>query len=259
MRAILVAAAVAALIAAGPAAALDVFAHRGGPLVDGWAAFPENTLPAFRSAARAGTGLELDVRLSLDRVPLVIHDATFDRTTTCRGFVAVRDSGSVRKRCRAPWPATGRTTTVPTLGQVLAVAARHAVPAMVEIKGDGDARAVVDAIRRSPLPRRLVIVQSFSPRALDVAARRWPGVPTALLSTHAERHSARRRASGRYTWVAPRWPVTGAYVARAHAEGLRVLPFSVNSPAAVARAVAVGADAFITDDPTAARRTLHRG
>jgi glycerophosphoryl diester phosphodiesterase len=244
---------------ASPATALDVFAHRGGPLVEGWAAFPENTLPAFRSAARAGTGLELDVRLTLDRVPLVIHDATFDRTTTCHGLVAVRDSGSVRKRCRARWPATGGTTAVPTLGQVLAVAARHAVSAMVEIKGDGDARAVVDAIRRSPLPRDLVIVQSFSPPALDVARRRWPGVPTALLSTHAGRHAARRRAAGRYTWVAPRWPVTAAYVSRAHAEGLRVLPFSVNSAAAITRVVAVGADAFITDDPTAARRTLKQG
>lgn len=256
MRAALAAVAGLAIIAS-PAAALDVFAHRGGPLVEGWAAFPENTLPAFRHAARAGTALEFDVRLTRDRVPLVIHDATFDRTTTCRGAVTAYRFASVQQRCRATWPGRPRrTTAVPTLTAVLAVAERNWVPVMVEIKGVGDARAVTDTLRRSRLPRRFVIVQSFDPRALRVAQHRWPGVPTALLSTNGGRRTALRQAVGRFTYVAPRWPVSRDYVTFAHAVGVRVLPFGVRSAGGFARAVRVGADAFITDDPAAAFRAI---
>ena len=92
---VVVAAALAVLACAAPAGAVEVFAHRGGTMIDGVAAFPENTLPAFRHAARAGTALEFDVRITRDGVPLVIHDATFDRTTNCHGSVDAYDSKTV--------------------------------------------------------------------------------------------------------------------------------------------------------------------
>ncbi len=61
-----------------------VFAHRGGS-----ALAPENTLAAFDTGLRAGAdGLELDVHLSADGVPVVIHDDTLDRTTNASGPVA---------------------------------------------------------------------------------------------------------------------------------------------------------------------------
>ena len=54
-----------------------VFAHRGA---SGYA--PENTLEAFALAIRQGAdGIELDVQLSSDGVPVVIHDETIDRVT----------------------------------------------------------------------------------------------------------------------------------------------------------------------------------
>lgn len=246
----------AALALPAPAQATEVFAHRGGPLIDGVRWFPENTLPAFRHAARNGTALELDVRLTLDRVPLVIHDAWFDRTTTCHGSVAVYDSGVVRRRCRARWPGSGRRTVVPTLAGVLRIAARHHVRAMVEIKSVDEAWDVVTALRRSPLPQRRIIVQSFLPRALRIAQEGWPGVPTALLSTHGDRHRALKQSYRRFTYVAPRWPVSRPYVSFAHALGVRVLPFGLHSAAAVDRAAGTGADALITDDPAAAFRAL---
>jgi hypothetical protein len=57
-----------------------VIAHRGDS-----AAAPENTLPAFASAIRAGADLvELDYHHSADGVPVVLHDPTLDRTTDAR-------------------------------------------------------------------------------------------------------------------------------------------------------------------------------
>lgn len=62
-------------------ALFELVAHRGNA-----ADFPENTLPAFASALDAGLGwIELDVQLSADHVPFVIHDAELGRTTRARG------------------------------------------------------------------------------------------------------------------------------------------------------------------------------
>ena len=61
----------------------EVFAHRGA---SGYA--PENTLDAFMLAIEQGAdGIELDVQLSKDGVPVVIHDETVDRVTAQSGFV----------------------------------------------------------------------------------------------------------------------------------------------------------------------------
>lgn len=58
-------------------------AHRGNALE-----FPENTLPAFASALQLGIRyVELDVQLSRDREPVVLHDATLERTCGITGAV----------------------------------------------------------------------------------------------------------------------------------------------------------------------------
>ena len=60
-----------------------VVAHRGASV-----SHPENTLEAFEAAVAAGAEvLELDVRLSADGVPVVLHDPDVSRCTDGRGFV----------------------------------------------------------------------------------------------------------------------------------------------------------------------------
>ncbi len=62
---------------------VGIYAHRGAS-----AEFPENTLAAFRRALElAVEAIELDVHLSADGVPVVIHDQTVDRTTDGSGAV----------------------------------------------------------------------------------------------------------------------------------------------------------------------------
>ena len=77
------------LVAAPPALAAtpDIHAHRGGTVVNGKARFAEESLAAYRNAARFGFVLEVDAKLSEDGVPVAIHDATLDRTTGCTGEV----------------------------------------------------------------------------------------------------------------------------------------------------------------------------
>lgn len=67
----------------------EIFAHRGA---SGYA--PENTMDAFKLAVKQGAeGIELDVQLSKDGIPVVIHDETIDRVTNGHGYVNDKNYG----------------------------------------------------------------------------------------------------------------------------------------------------------------------
>ncbi len=61
------------------------YAHRG--LHDNGGDAPENSMRAFKKAVEAGYGIELDVQLSKDRVPVVFHDFTLERVCGVKGKV----------------------------------------------------------------------------------------------------------------------------------------------------------------------------
>ncbi|HEV2127888.1 MAG TPA: glycerophosphodiester phosphodiesterase family protein, partial [Thermomicrobiales bacterium] len=109
-----------------------ISAHRGGR-----EEAPENTLAAFQRARDLGVpGAECDVRLSVDGVPVVIHDDTVDRTTDGTGAVhALTVAQLAQLDARAVhtnWPTTPH---VPTFAEFMAVAEGFAY-IEVEIKAD---------------------------------------------------------------------------------------------------------------------------
>lgn len=104
-------------------------AHRG--LHDAGEGVIENSLSAFEAAAAAGYGIELDVQISRDNVPVVFHDATLDRLTGRRGPLAARTAEEL-----AQVRLTGSQDTIPALATVLARVGGR-VPVLVEIKDQG--------------------------------------------------------------------------------------------------------------------------
>lgn len=62
-----------------------LYAHRG--LHDNASEAPENSMPAFRRAVEAGYGIELDIQLSKDKIPVVFHDFTLKRVCGAEGKV----------------------------------------------------------------------------------------------------------------------------------------------------------------------------
>ena len=61
------------------------YAHRG--LHDNNSDAPENSMAAFRKAVDAGYGIELDVQLTKDRIPVIFHDDTLKRVCGVDGYV----------------------------------------------------------------------------------------------------------------------------------------------------------------------------
>jgi len=117
------------------------------------------------------------------------------------------------------------------------------------------AETVVDAIRASGLPARQLIVQSFWPANLDVVEQELPGVQTSFLTAAGEGGSEYAASRG-YEWWSPTWPVTKEQVDQAHALGVKVVPWTVDTADAVRAVAAAGADAVITNDPVMARQAL---
>lgn len=211
--------------------ARPVIAHRGAS-----GRFPENTLLAFQEALAAGAdAIELDVQLSGDGVPVVIHDPTVDRTTGGHG--AVRGMGlEALRRLDA-----GGGERIPTLAEVLESCA--SVPAIVEIKHPTASRAVLDLVLRMGCTDR-VLVGSFDYSPLRIFRR-------AHIATSASRwESALFWAASRGRWIKP----PGGYLTFTVPEysgNIRVVDRRfVELSARVGKPVHV----WTVDDPEAARR-----
>ena len=141
-------------------------AHRG---LHDHAARPENSLAAFAAAAEAGYGVELDVMLSRDRVPVVSHDLTLERVADRPDRVAALTVAEL-----AGVTIGGTRQHVPTLAAALRVL--REVPVMVELKqpslraGALEA-AVAPVLDAHPGPWCLA---SFNPATLRWFRRRRP-------------------------------------------------------------------------------------
>ena len=239
-----------------------IIAHRGASQVA-----PENTLTAFQTALALGAdGVELDVRLSADGVPVVIHDATVDATTDGSGPVSGLTLGELKDLdagCRFDRAFSGEQ--IPTLAEVLDTWPAEAV-LNIELKGfqvseRGLEIAVVELLRKYRWEKHAV-VSSFNPLALHRVRELSARVPIALLYAH--RSLLRLRLSGllvqgtlaalhpHYAVVDPR------HVTQAHARGARVNVWTVDDPIEMRRLVHLNVDGIITNVPRVMQDVLGR-
>lgn len=240
-----------------------VFAHRGGAKLA-----PENTQVAFESGlAHGADGLELDVHLSADGLPVVIHDATLDRTTDRTGPVgrltadelARVDAGHRFERDGA-WPFRGQGIGVPTLESVLRRWASTRV--IVEIKGAEQelAREVSRIVRATAAVDRVcvgsfhrvsmevvraeapeVVTSASQPEVLQVLHRSWVRWPFA----GRRRYSAMQvpRSAGRLRVVSP------AFINHVHRGGQVLQVWVVDAADDTTRLLDWGVDGVISDRP----------
>jgi glycerophosphoryl diester phosphodiesterase len=263
-----------ALALAAPAAdALDLHAHRGGGLTNGRPTGLENALSTFKSAPKRGADVvELDVHVSKDGVPFVIHDGTLDRTTDCEGPVADASADKL-DTCHVDTLGTtdvfrtvpGSTETLPRLAEVLRWAKADGVRLNIEINHypnepsydttDRFVNAELDTIDKSGIPKSQLLLQSFLPGNLDPAKAR--GYRTALITfTGGNSQALSLARQGGYDVLEPQWPVDRSFVRSAHAAGRQVIPYTLDTVRDVADARAAGADGVITDDLSRARAGL---
>jgi glycerophosphoryl diester phosphodiesterase len=164
-----------------------IIGHRGASTVS-----PENTLAAFSRALGDGAdGIEFDVRLSRDRVPVVIHDATLKRTGNLDKLVAELDVSELQQCDVSSWFHRAQTRikpkveTVPTLAQVFALFQETNALLYLEMKSESaDAtplvQSVVDEIHQAKIAKQ-VVVSSFDLNAVALVKQFDPTISTAAL------------------------------------------------------------------------------
>ncbi|ERN41106.1 glycerophosphoryl diester phosphodiesterase [Rubidibacter lacunae KORDI 51-2] len=110
---------------------MQLIAHRGYSAIA-----PENTLAAFKAAVEAGAaGVEFDVRLSADGVPVVLHDPSLERTTDGCGPVSGIEAVALRSLDAGSWfAAEFAAESVPTLADVLTLLAPSSLRLFPEVK-----------------------------------------------------------------------------------------------------------------------------
>ncbi len=230
------------------AASAQVIAHRGAS-----AYVPEHTLAAYDLALQQGAdALELDVRATADGELLVVHDATLLRTAL--------DARRVCRLTRVELMALDPLLRPLTLDTVLERYGQH-VRLLVELKDParGWEQRVVTAIARHGLAEQ-AIVQSFDTNALRRLHSAAPWLAIAPLYHVAPATGRRLRQIARYAGAIGVWhaSVDTALVLRAHAAGILIRAWTVNSPQEIARLLALGVDAIITDAPDIARAAVDR-
>lgn len=219
---------------------------------------PENTLPAFRHALDAGVRhFELDVRLSWDERPVVIHDATLDRIAGETGAVADLPASQLAALdARHNTPGWATRAGVPTLEEVL-VAGSAVESWQLEVKSDAPARIRVLVRRMEELVTQLklgerVVLTSLDPDVLKIAQKEAPSLARAYVAEQAEPEPVKTAQKFGCTLLVSNWRlVDEALLARARAAGLPVSVWTVNDLLIAERLANLGVDSLITDFPTA--------
>ena len=240
-----------------------IIAHRGASAIA-----PENTLAAFDRGLKDGAdGIELDVTLSSEGVPVVIHDDTLTRTAGADGWVWTKSIFELKKLDAGSWfPGGGfANERIPTLADALELAKGKIVN--VEIKSSREASA-----NGGPSPKALaratlrvieahadpdaIVVSSFDPRVLRHL--KW-------MAPHLKRGFL--RSSRQFRWwkpfarlAAPHYIHPDVVLAEAAAQWIggwdHLLVWTVDGAIEQERLAAAGVKAIITNRPAEALARL---
>lgn len=238
-----------------------IIGHRGAAAVA-----PENTMAAFREAIAAGCdGIEFDVRLTRDGVPIIIHDDTLRRTAGLTARVADLAWTDIKQIDVGSWFTRGGRSftneTVPSLDDLLTLFETNDLLIVLEMKCEARsehlplAEACCRLVNEHSLKQR-VIIECFDLAALPIVKNIDPEIKTAALFEPAfsiadQRIVDKATAVGASVLAPHHRLARPSLVEKAKLAGLQVAVWTVDEPAWIAHARSIGVDALITNDPAA--------
>ncbi|MGH2586515.1 MAG: glycerophosphodiester phosphodiesterase [Dehalococcoidia bacterium] len=222
---------------------------------------PENTLAGVRAAIDLGVdAIEIDVHASRDGVPVLMHDATIERTTSGSGRVAELTLAELQAWDAGVGVFDGRFAgeRIPTLAEVLDLTRRRCL-LVIEVKQLGIAEQIAAVVRRMDAAGS-AMVWSFHSDVVAAMRTVMPEVPAAQLWGGQSggvgallEETVRRDAQGvsvHHLSVEP------SLVRMARLRGLCVFTWTADEPEDQARAAAAGVDGICTNVPDVLRTTL---
>ncbi len=218
-----------------------IIGHRGCNLE------PENTLRALKKGMECADFVEVDVRMSRDDEPVVIHDRTLERTTNGRGLVRDFTLAQLKELD------AGKGERIPTLQEVLDLVGRRGL--LIEIKEAGSEEKICASIKEKGFENIMLV--SFSPQAIKNAKELLPGIKTGIIYSRAVENPVRLAFGVKAGAILPKFELASKeLVEKAHRHGLMVFTWTLNTEQEIRKAMEIGVDGFASDDPCFAKQVL---
>ncbi len=239
-----------------------IVAHRGDK-----ACAPENTLSAFKEAAKKGAdAVEFDVKLTIDGQVIVIHDQTVDRTTNGKGNVANLSFSELRRLdAGLQFPGQFPEEKIPSLEEVFETVGKllymNIELTNYSTPSDTLVLNVVEMVKKHGMQRR-VLFSSFLPWNLRKARTLLPEVPCGLLTMRGWMGFWGRSFGWRdsYDALHPFFTdLNAGLINRVHAAGKQVNVWTVYKEVDMKRMIGLGVDGLITGNLSRALNLLGRG
>jgi len=230
-----------------------IFAHRGASHYA-----PENTMAAFSLAKAQGVpAIELDVRLSKDLVPMVIHDRSVERTTNGQGMVDQMYSNELQLLdAGLHFSRKFRGERIPKLERVLSELGTETV-INIELKNYHDPKdplpeIVSDMVEKMGLSDN-ILYSSFLPHNLHVISRKYSKAKVALLCPRGfmgKVFSSLLFLKKSPEFIHPHYlDLNRNYLRNQHKRNRRVHAWTVNDKDTAQQLLLMGVDGIITDYP----------
>jgi len=220
--------------------------HRGDALRE-----PENTLAAFKRAFDEGANaVELDVRMSSDGVPVVIHDETVDRTTNGHGRVSELTLNELKKLN------AGRGERIPTLEEALLLAKERKCKVLIDVKvGKEELKKIVDVVLKTGMLDSVV----FTSFDFDVSLHLKkinPKIKTAILickefnwNPKVDPIELALKYNADYIHFADPTDITKDIIEKAHKKGILIIGGATTDKSLIIKLADMGVDGLTPDDP----------
>lgn len=227
-----------------------IIAHRGFSAVA-----PENTLAAFQKAIDIGADyFELDVHVSLERKPVVIHDATLDKTSSSNSHGKVADMNfRALLNEHVGYPAkfgdlySGET--LPSLKQALELA-KNKIKVCIEIKVENANEEIYKVITDLEMQDE-VIIFSFYPSVVKAFRELDTNIQTLFLITQKNKNTIQTALDLGVNAIGlgPLNTISKQYLKKAHHAKLEIWKWTINNPKKMQKLMALPIDGLITNHP----------
>ena len=145
-----------------------IIGHRGAA-----ALVPENTMASFQAALidHRAPMIEFDIHLSKDGVPIIIHDATLERTTNGKGYVSHYTAKELQAFDAGFWfdpqkngtfPFRNKGLKIPTLEELLTTFPNHELSVEIKERSAATTRITMTLIQKHKSERRCIVGSKYS-------------------------------------------------------------------------------------------------
>lgn len=233
---------------------VEVTAHRGYS-----AAYPENTIPAFKGAIQVGADwAELDVQQTADGEVIVMHDSNLKRTTGLDKEVWQVTWDEIKDLDNGSWfDKKYQTVRIPTLEEVLKVC-RGKIHLNIEIKPSGhdkDLEEQVAKLLKKYHMRDTCVVSSLKYDSLRKIKEADDSIETAYITSVSYGNFTDLEYADGYSVESTL--LSKSFVNKAQKAGKQIYVWTVNSEECLEKVVGMGIDNVITDDPVMAKELIY--